>query len=270
MNNGPMDTGSRPPWLPWNAGQTLGRLMNASANIVPILLVTDDQHMAENLRDALEGAPVTTTATREPERLFQEVADRLPRTLLLDGRLLAESIPLICQRLRSSRVTADVPIIVITAPEASSERIRALESGADDCVATPLDIPELVARIRAKTRQGGPPAALGHLHAGPIDLDLDRWTASVSGESLSLTKKEFLLLQTLIESRGRTLTREYLLKTVWSLRAMVETRTVDVHIARLRRKLGPTGRYIVTVRNVGFRLDLMPEWLTQHRHRDDA
>lgn len=267
MNNGPMGADSRSTWPRWDAGQTLGRLMNATANIAPILIVTDDERMAEDLRDALEGEPVAVTSARDPQRLFQEVADRLPRTLLLDGRLLADGTPRICQRLRSSRVTADVPIIVITAPEASTERIRALESGADDCVATPLDILELIARIRAKARQGGPPAALGHLHAGPIDLDLDRWTATVSGEALNLTKKEFLLLQTLIESRGRTLTREYLLQTVWSLRASVETRTVDVHIARLRRKLGPAGRYIVTVRNVGFRLDLMPDWLAGRTDR---
>jgi len=227
-------------------------------------MATDDEQLVDTLRDTIEGTRIDATTTTDAENPVQEIAERLPQALLIDNRFLPEITPRLCRRLRTSRVTADLPIIVITAPEASSDRIRALESGADDCVNIPLNVPELIARIRAKSRQSLPPEPLGHLHAGPIDLDLDRWTATAGGEPLSLTKKEFLLLQTLIESRGRTLTREYLLQTVWSMRATVETRTVDVHVARLRRKLGAAGRYIVTVRNVGFRLDLVPDWLSSH------
>lgn len=238
--------------------------MNTTTSTAPILIATDDEQLVDSLRDMIAETRVDATATTDAEILFQEVAERLPQALLIDNRFLPEATPRLCRRLRTTRVTADLPIIVVTGPEASSARIRALESGADDCVKIPLNVPELIARIRAKSRQNLPPEPLGHLHAGPIDLDLDRWTATAGGKPVSLTKKEFLLLQTLIESRGRTLTREYLLQTVWSMRATVETRTVDVHIARLRRKLGTAGRYIVTVRNVGFRLDLVPDWLSSH------
>ena len=94
-------------------------------------------------------------------------------------------------------------------------------------------------------------------------MDLDRWTVIVSGAPIELTKKEFRLLQVLLEAKGRALTRDFLLQKAWSHATIhgLDTRTVDVHIGRLRRKLGDAGRYIITVRNVGFRFDILPEWV---------
>jgi DNA-binding response OmpR family regulator len=102
------------------------------------------------------------------------------------------------------------------------------------------------------------------LRAGPIDMDLDRWTVRINRKPVRLTKKEFLLLQALLEAKGRVLSRATLLARAWPRSSSHghDTRTVDVHISRLRRKLGETGRYILTVRNVGFRCDLLPEWIT--------
>ncbi len=235
--------------------------MDAASTPDLVLIATTDEDLVGGLRSALETEQLLVTSKKDPEVLFQEVAQRVPRVLLLDARLLPGATPQICRRLRSSQVTSNVTIIVLTAPESVTERIRALESGADDCVVTPIHMGELVARIRTRPRHGELPSPLGHLRAGPIDMDLDRWTTHVEDQAVTLTNKEFQLLKVLIESRGRTLTRRYLLEAVWSLRTPIETRTVDVHIARLRRKLGSAGRYIVTVRNVGFRFDLVSDWL---------
>jgi len=236
-------------------------MVSTSPASAPILIATDDPILTDTLGEILDNERIYSTTASDATSIGREVTELLPRALLLDSRFLKETTLVICRRMRRSQSTSELPIIVITSPENVTARIRALESGADDCVTAPGDLRELAARIRAKVRHD-PPQPRGQLHAGPIELDLDRWTAHVSGQPLTLTKKEFMLLQALIESRGRTLSREYLLRNVWALNASVETRTIDVHIARLRRKLGPAGRYILTVRNVGFRLDLVPDWIT--------
>lgn len=226
----------------------------------PILVATDDAFLTDTLGEILENENIYSTTSNDVVSIDREVDQLLPRALLLDSRFLKDVIPTVCRHLRRKKSTSELPIIVITSPENVSARVQALESGADDCITAPGDLREVAARIHAKIRNERPQPR-GRLHAGPIELDLDRWTAHASGEPLALTKKEFLLLERLIESRGRTLSREYLLRNVWSLNESVETRTIDVHIARLRRKLGPAGRYILTVRNVGFRLDMMPDWI---------
>lgn len=235
--------------------------MNTPSISAPILVVTDDPALADTLGKVLEDERLHQSLARDAPSIEQEVEQTQPRAILLDSRYLGETTQMACRRLRKNKATSLSPIIVITSPENVTARVQALENGADDCITAPGDPRELAARIRSRVRNDLP-RARGRLQAGPIELDLDRWTAQVSGQPVALTKKEFILLEALIESRGRTLSREYLLKNVWSLNATVETRTIDVHIARLRRKLGPAGRYILTIRNVGFRLDLMPDWIT--------
>ena len=226
-----------------------------------ILLASDDTGLAASLDGMLELGTIRTIENRDPGVIQGQLEELHPRALLLDSRYLAETAPQLCQRLRRDGATTTLPIIVITTPEDIDMRLKAFENGADDCISVPGDLRELAVRIQSKIwRTAEPPA--GRLRAGPIEIDLDRWSARISGTPVSLTKKEFLLLQALIESRGRTLTREYLLRKVWALSANVETRTIDVHVARLRRKLGAAGRLILTVRNVGFRLDIMPDWFT--------
>jgi len=243
------------------SGLSVARIMNMDSDSAPILIATNDAELIDTLSEILGDKHLRTTTASETGAIIREVGKLHPHALLLDSRFLEDTTALICRRLRSNHGTGTLPIIVITSPDNVVARIQALESGADDCVTAPGDLRELAARIRARVRKDMP-RPRGLLHAGPIELDLDRWTAHVSGKPIALTKKEFMLLQALIESHGRTLSRKYLLQTVWSLRAAVETRTIDVHIARLRRKLGSAGRYILTVRNVGFRFDLVPDWVT--------
>lgn len=247
--------------LPASARIDARHAMNNAFDPAPILLASDDTALAATLDDALELGSISTIENRQPAVIQREIEHLHPRALLLDSRFLAETAPHLCHRLRRDGATATLPIIVITSPDDIDMRVKALENGADDCISVPGDLRELTARIQAKLWRSSEPFA-GRLRAGPIEIDLDRWSASLSGTPISLTKKEFQLLQALIESRGRTLTREYLLHKVWALSANVETRTIDVHIARLRQKLGAVGRLILTVRNVGFRLDIMPDWIT--------
>ena len=237
------------------------QMRGSSTASAPILVATDDASLTDTLDGILENEDVYSTASKDIASIDREVDQLLPRALLLDSRFMKDTTPVVCRHLRKTKSANELPIIVITTPEDVQSRVQALESGADDCITAPGDLREVAARILAKVRNEGPQQR-GYLRAGPIEIDLDRWTARASGKEITLTKKEFLLLETLIESRGRTLSREYLLRNVWSLSESIETRTIDVHIARLRRKLGPAGRYILTVRNVGFRLDLVPDWIT--------
>jgi DNA-binding response OmpR family regulator len=160
-------------------------------------------------------------------------------------------------------MTAGMSIIIIIDKKAEIAENRALDMGADDCLAKPVQLKDLVPHIKAVCRRALQPVLVTHLRAGPIDMDIDRWIVTVDGEPIDLTKTEFRLLQVLLEARGRAVTRELILNKAWSYSAehAPDTRTVDVHIGRLRRKLGDAGQHIITVRNVGFRFEIAPEWI---------
>ena len=147
---------------------------------------------------------------------------------------------------------------MLTAKSDEVDRIVGLEMGADDYVAKPFSPKELVARVRAVLRRAHPAPATPVLSVGPITLDAARHLASVHGGPIVLTPKEFDLLQALLESAGRVLSREYLLNRVWGYaRAdVIESRTVDVHVRRLRAKLGAAGSRIATVKSVGYRFEM--------------
>lgn len=213
---------------------------------------------------ALEQLHFETVTARDDDEMLRSLHAEQPDLLILDASLPPAGGLALCRRLRENPATAALPIIVVTSEDNHSQKIEALEMGADDCVTRPLQVSELVAHIKAVSRRTHPETAGGRLRAGPIDMDLERWTLRVSGQPVELTKKEFRLLQVLLEAKGRALTRDYLLQEVWSHGTIhgLDTRTVDVHIGRLRRKLGAAGRYIITVRNVGFRFDILAEWIT--------
>ncbi len=162
----------------------------------------------------------------------------------------------VCQALRGDHTTAAIPIIMLTARGEESDRIRGLELGADDYVTKPFSPKELVARVTALLRRIQRPAAVGKvLTYGPLQIDIDKHTVRVSGEELRLTAKEFLLLQYLIEHRGRVLSRDLLLTDVWSYQYTGGTRTVDVHIRRLREKIPFLGNAIMTIKQFGYKLE---------------
>jgi DNA-binding response OmpR family regulator len=161
----------------------------------------------------------------------------------------------VCRALRADRTTAAVPVIMVTARAEESDRIRGLELGADDYVAKPFSPNELVARIRAVTRRSRQAErADAVLRFGPIALDLKRHIVSNEGLEVELTAKEFLLLQYLLEHRGRVLSRDLLLGDVWGYQYTGGTRTVDVHIRRLRQKLPALVKGLVTVKQFGYKL----------------
>jgi DNA-binding response OmpR family regulator len=163
----------------------------------------------------------------------------------------------VCRRLRRDSSTSSVPIIMLTAKSDEVDRVVGLEVGADDYVGKPFSPKELVARVRAVLRRSGPDQPTPVLSVGPVTLDPARHAVSLDGRAVALTPKEFDLLQALLDAAGRVLSREYLLNRVWGYaRAdVIESRTVDVHVRRLRAKLGDAGTRIATVKSVGYRFE---------------
>jgi DNA-binding response OmpR family regulator len=164
---------------------------------------------------------------------------------------------MVCQALRSDPATSAIPIIMLTARGEESERISGLELGADDYMTKPFSPRELAARVAALLRRAKRPATTpsARLEYGPLVIDSDRHRVDVDGVEVKLTAKEFLLLQYLIEHRGRVLSRDVLLTDVWGYQYTGGTRTVDVHIRRLREKLPFLAEAIVTIKQFGYRLE---------------
>jgi DNA-binding response OmpR family regulator len=188
---------------------------------------------------------------------LDEVRRALPDLIVLDLMLPEMDGLEVCRRLRSDPRSAAVPIIILTARADEVDRVVGLELGADDYVSKPFSPKELVARVRAvlrRTRLREPSAPLA---SGGVTLDPARHSVTASGAAVVLTPKEFDLLHALLESAGRVLTREHLLNRVWgySRADEIESRTVDVHIRRLRAKLGAAGARIATLKGVGYRFE---------------
>ncbi len=196
------------------------------------------------------------TAANGPDAV-REAKARRPDLIVLDLMLPGLDGLEVCRRLRGDPETAGVPIIMLTAKADEVDRVVGLELGADDYVAKPFSPKELVARARAVLRRARPAAAPRVLSAGPLALDPERHRVTLDGAEVMLTPKEFDLLQALLESAGRVLSREHLLNRVWGYARAdeIESRTVDVHVRRLRVKLGDAGNRIATVKSVGYRFE---------------
>jgi DNA-binding response OmpR family regulator len=164
----------------------------------------------------------------------------------------------VCRRLRQDPRTASVPIVMLTARGEEVDRILGLELGADDYIVKPFSPKEVVARVRAVLRRAGARDGAAPVVSGRLVIDPDRHTVQVDAAAIELTPKEFDLLRALAEARGRVLSREFLLDRVWGYASAgeIESRTVDVHVRRLRMKLGEEGQRITTVKGVGYRLEV--------------
>ncbi len=184
------------------------------------------------------------------------IAGRTPDLVVLDLMLPQVTGLEVCRRLRTDPRTAALPVIILTARAEESDRIVGLELGADDYLGKPFSPGELVARVRALLRRvaRGTAAPGAPLEYGPIALDADRHTVAVDGREISLPAKEFLLLAYLLEHRGRVLSRDVLLADVWGYRYTGGTRTVDVHVRRLREKLPFLSDALVTIKQFGYKL----------------
>ena len=226
-----------------------------------ILIVEDDPDIAELVARYLEKAGYSTERAATGRDALIAIGVKAPDLLVLDLMLPHVDGLEVCRAVRASDKTAAIPIIMLTARAEESERIVGLELGADDYLAKPFSPNELVARVRALLRraQRGAPAAgsatmVPPLAYGPIALDIERHVVSSGGQDVTLTAKEFLLLEYLLQHRGRVLSRDVLLTDVWGYRYTGGTRTVDVHVRRLREKLPVLADGLVTVKQFGYKL----------------
>jgi DNA-binding response OmpR family regulator len=225
-----------------------------------ILIVEDDRDIGELVARYLGKAGFTVELLGSGREALTAIAARPPDVLVLDLMLPQVSGMEICRIVRSAEATASIPIIMLTARAEESERIAGLETGADDYMGKPFSPNELVARVRALLRRTQRQAPTGRpIVYGAIAVDPDQHTVTLSGEDVTLTAKEFLLLQYLLAHRGRVLSRDVLLTDVWGYKYTGGTRTVDVHVRRLREKLPPLEQALVTVKQFGYKLLTEPD-----------
>jgi phosphate regulon transcriptional regulator PhoB len=222
-----------------------------------VLIAEDEPDIRDLLAFHLERDGYEVARARTGAEALRQVRDRRPDLLILDLMLPEIDGLEVCRRLRQQTETSQLPIVMLTAKGDEVDRIVGLEVGADDYIVKPFSPKEVLARVRAVLRRTRPPVGPAPLSAGTLSLDPATHIARLGEDVLALTPKEFDLLRALLEARGRVLSREYLLDRVWgySRASEIESRTVDVHVRRLRAKLADEGGRIVTVKNVGYRLD---------------
>jgi DNA-binding response OmpR family regulator len=235
---------------------------SATASGHRVLVVEDEPDIAALIayQFTREGFGVETVS--DGASAIVAIARERPGLVILDRMLPGLSGDEVLERLRADPATRSVPVLMLTAKREQEDRIEGLELGADDYLTKPFSPEELVLRAKAILRRVHEPAppGVGLLTAGPIRLDLESHRVSVHEVDVSLTPTEFRLLQALVERRGRTQSRSQLLERAWSLEAgvsdRIHTRTVDMHVRRLREKLGDVGDWIQTVRGFGYRLKI--------------
>jgi DNA-binding response OmpR family regulator len=222
-----------------------------------VLVVEDEQDIADLVKHTLErGGDIVVDIVARGDEALKDAGENPPELILLDLNLPGLSGLDVCRLLRTRPATKAVPIIMLTARTTESDRVMGLDAGADDYVSKPFSLRELAARVRAVLRRGrsegvasAPPVFQGrHLVA-----DFDAVHITVDGAAIRLTRREFELLRFLVENRNRVISRDRLLERVWGYDRMIETRSVDVHVGRLRSKLGAAGRQIETVVGLGYR-----------------
>lgn len=225
-----------------------------------ILVVEDDADIADLVRLYLERAGHEVQCLHSGADALRLILESTPDVVVLDRMLPSVDGLEILRLVRTTPELERIPILMLTARAEEAERIQGLEVGADDYVTKPFSAKELVARIAALLRRSSTTAGRGpQQRYGSIALDLDRHVVTDDGREVKLTAKEFLLLQYFLEHRGRLLSREVLLTNVWGYTYTGGTRTVDVHIRRLREKLPMLGEAIETVKQFGYKLRTLEE-----------
>ena len=221
-----------------------------------ILIVEDDRDIAELIRHYLVRAGYTADMLASGAEVLPRIKARRPDLLVLDLMLPGLHGLEVCQAIRRDATTATLPIIVVTARAEESDRVAGLELGADDYLTKPFSPKELVARVGALLRRAGRTAAAGDGRTtyGAIAIDRERHLVTDDGREVALTAKEFLLLEYLLHHRGRVLSRDRLLSDVWGYQYTGGTRTVDVHVRRLREKIPVLADALVTVKQFGYKL----------------
>src|SRR4051812_24836152 len=227
----------------------------AQQNPVKVLVVEDERDIAALVSYHLtkEGYRVRTAETGK--EALETIAAERPDLVILDLMLPGLSGYEVLGEMRRRTESAELPVVVLTARRDEADRVKGLELGADDYVTKPFSPRELVLRVSAVLRRSQAPALAGAsrmIQGGPVTIDLNATSVVVDGLQLELTPTEYKLLVTLIERRGRVQSRKQLLESAWDTNAQIETRTVDMHVQRLRTKLGSHGDLIETVRGFGY------------------
>jgi len=220
-----------------------------------IFSVEDDDNIRELIEYALTAAGLPTRGFSRPSELFKALSAGCPELILLDIMLPEESGLSVLKKLKENSETAGVPVVLLTALDTEADTVRGLDAGADDYLAKPFGMNELVARVKARLRAAKKEvSSCESYRLGALFVSVSRRVAEVNGAEISLTQKEFETLCLLLSANGAVITREELLSRVWGYSFRGESRTVDVHIRSLRQKLGEAGSYVQTVRGVGYKI----------------
>ena len=218
-----------------------------------IYLVEDDNSIRELVLYTLNSSGQEAEGFDRPSAFWQAMERQTPDLVILDIMLPEEDGLTILKRLRET--DKNLPVMMLTAKGTEFDKVVGLDSGADDYLAKPFGMMELMARVKALLRRSvRQEAAAGQYELGRLSLNVGQHTVKVDGENVTLTLKEFELLQLLLAHKGMVFSRDQLLNRVWGYAFDGENRTVDVHIRTLRQKLGPCGDYIETVRGVGYKI----------------
>lgn len=219
-----------------------------------IYCVEDERNIRELLVYTLGTTGFEAKGIRDGKELKKALKEELPQLILLDIMLPGEDGYSILEKLKSNQETRDIPVIMVTAKEAEYDKVRALDSGADDYITKPFGMMEFIARVKAVLRRAAKQAGKKEYTYKGLTIHVDRHQVFDRERAVELTLKEFELLRYLMENQGIVLSRDQILEKIWGYEYAGETRTVDVHIRTLRQKLGDSGFLIETVRGVGYRI----------------
>ncbi len=220
-----------------------------------IYIVEDDNNISEIESFALKNSGFHVEEFPDAKAFFERLSVKLPNLVLLDVMLPDEDGLSVVAKLRKRSDTRKLPVIMVTAKTTEIDKVKGLDLGADDYLAKPFGVMELISRVKALLRRSDGMSEEKILSVGEISLDVERHTVKVAGESCELTYKEYELLKLLLANAGIVTSREVILDRVWGTDFEGESRTLDMHIKTLRQKLKESGQRIKTVRNVGYILD---------------
>ncbi len=222
-----------------------------------IYIVEDDKNISEIEAYALKNSGYETEILENGEQFFEACREEIPGLVLLDVMLPGDDGLTILQKIRSQEDMKDIPVIMVTAKTTEIDKVKGLDMGADDYISKPFGVMELISRVKALLRRAGTEKnkKTSTKEYGMITIDEEKYIVKVLGEKCVLTHKEFELLKYLIANDGIVLSRNRIMDQVWGFDYEGESRTVDMHIKTLRKKLGPAGEMIKTVRNVGYKIE---------------
>ena len=220
-----------------------------------IWCVEDDPSIREIEVYALHSTGLEARGFADGAEFWEALEKEQPELVILDVMLPGEDGVAILKRLRADERYRDIPVIMATDRSTEFDKVQSLDLGADDYITKPFGMMEMVSRVKAVLRRSQPKQTAALLKLDGLTLDENQHTVTIDGQRITLTYKEYELLRLFLSHPGMAFSREQLLQTVWNTDYAVETRTVDMHIRTLRQKLGDYGRYIETIRGVGYRLE---------------